>query len=782
MDTKRAETYDPLLDVCVSIPLISLLGELKFMHAMLGSGTPLPEQFLLIKAGGWARGEKSLPMTPASSESKIQPRPLLGSGGRGAKLIEAGPIFILGLTALRKASSGGTWLRPVLSGPIMFHPRSMPLNGEDFHRRFDNISESARRNFDRLRQINNQIRPIAYADELTDEQDKMYTFVAEPADWESVVELFRRDVRLVPVLFLAVSYGDPSRPDYITIATFRGRVLTLSMPSLWLTVGSWFKEEEILPADFRSWLEDPEIYVVVSGLTSYLEHPPPGLTARALVDTEKVFARYQDLGVIRPNLPPKIGDVTYQMTYAFDWHHRPCSVEKFHLMVRCPNYSHWPAYRSPGWRPAATCGAIPKHEVFHHYCEVIGPLGFIYRLLRHGLVYGGLRAVEPDLPFCELITVFLRGNLAAEALPAASTDPLGLQTDRPIDARVAAVPQVHDETFPDEYVVWEFFVSIDYRLINCSFLFFCRRPLVIDEGQHGPDPSDEEVELHDEIVEAELRREAMTESPPPPETREQAAASDRATTPPARLRSPQPVPPPTPPRGRAEAAVAASPPGPPPAASPPRLQFYREEPAEVQVYEVTDSPDRVQRAKTGKVTALKIGDRTVGLCRSAPSPPLRISAPTSGFGKRQVRILEEGGQERATQTPEIKIESVGVQTDPVPHEGVLGRVAPGAQPSPLRTQYCTGDIRTRYTLINTARAFAEGCRPPGSSKLPVYQDINTTLKATMIGKKDKDPFLAKVQGRLRKRGLPDPDAKVEEVGPPPLPQLRPPRADRERAQ
>ncbi len=485
----------------------------------------------------------------------------------------------------------------------MFNPRSMPLLGDDFRQRLNLLGITAKASYDRLRHLNSQIRPAPYVDTLSAAQDALYSFVVDSEQWGRKAMAIRCDLAAAPVLSLAIQM-DPvyGMVDFVTIATYSGETATLSMADLRRNCGPHFQEKDVIPEELRYWLCSDRVLILVSGQSHLFKDPPPGLTTTAYVDADELFELYMEKGVIRPNLPPRKGDITYQMTYAFDWHHRPTSQEKFKLMVGEHNYDKWPRHRELGWRPQCHERQPSKTERFSFFCDVNGPLGFVYRLLRHGLTYGGMLAVQPELELGQLIAVFLRANLGGcRTVGRGSADPLGLQSDRELeDMEVTGAGAAPPPTPP-------------YRPFDPS-----------SPTQESPEPRlvidysspEYELELHDDDIEQELRREAMEENPviegmevgePEPPGVEARPTSSPPQTPEGRRER----------RGR--------PPGP---------GFYRDAEATVQVYQVDESPARVRRMP-GERTASAPGRSILRECEGfRPDPP---ATPV----RREVTFLQE---------------------------------------------------------------------------------------------------------------------------------------------
>ncbi len=323
----------------------------------------------------------------------------------------------------------------------MFKPKQLPLKGEEYLLRFRNLPREARASMEWLRRMYHALRPAVWLDQLTKEQLDFYYFVTTQEGWGRIKNFLIKDVREVPLISLSISMQEgQTRPTFLTVTTYTGHTATLSMLALAHNTQGWFKEEDLVPEDLLKWMRDPEIYVIVSGLTEFFREPLPAYQATSIVDTEQVFGFYQSIGVIRPNIVPRVGDIAYQMCFSFAYHHLPCSQETFRSMVGESSYEAWPPSRQVGWRPHTTHGDLEPAEAFFHFYQAVGPLAFLYRLIQHGIIYDGMQAVQKELHMRELLLVFLRGNVQ-DVAARQQTDPLALQRDEPEQTEVVLVPE-----------------------------------------------------------------------------------------------------------------------------------------------------------------------------------------------------------------------------------------------------------------------------------------------------------------------------------------------------
>ena len=291
-----------------------------------------------------------------------------------------------------------------------------------------------------------EARPRRWRDVLGRGQDRSFSFIHSPQMWitSGAEEDFRQAVGDVPVLALALIRPFPQDPArFVVISTYNGRAAAFSLPLL-ESHANWFRRCDLLPPEIRRWLQDDEVFVLTTDLTAPLTTDPDGFAPTRCVSTDALFAVYQHAGVIKPHFKADKGDLAWQMVYATGYHHRPSSRPKFLQFVGEDHYrSSWPEWREPGWLPEAKEALNPQEEFFLYY-EAAGLQLFVARLLQHGLVYGGMKAVDPTLALRQLYLVFLQGG---EDKPWVA-DPLGLRSDRPSATTEDPPPYVPSEFHP----------------------------------------------------------------------------------------------------------------------------------------------------------------------------------------------------------------------------------------------------------------------------------------------------------------------------------------------
>ena len=313
----------------------------------------------------------------------------------------------------------------------MFQPEHFPLRGSRFHDAVAKLRHGAYTNLKMLAHYSEEARPRRWRDVLGRGQDRAFSYVHTAEMWHSTGadEDFRQALSEVPVLALAIVRPFPQDPArYIVVATYNGRVAAFNLPTLEPN-STWFRRCELLPLELRQWLDDDGIFILTTDSTSPLTTDPDGIHPTRCISTDILFGVYQHAGIIKPHFKADRGDLAWQMVYATGYHHRPSPRPKLLQFVGEDHFrSAWPEWREPGWLPAGTDSLNPQEEFFLYY-EAAGMQLFVSRLLQHGLVYGGMRAVDPTLSLRQLYQVFLEGG---EAKPwSVGTDPLGIKSDFP---------------------------------------------------------------------------------------------------------------------------------------------------------------------------------------------------------------------------------------------------------------------------------------------------------------------------------------------------------------
>ena len=332
----------------------------------------------------------------------------------------------------------------------MFQPEHFPLRGSRFHDAVAKLRHGAYTNLKMLAHYSEEARPRRWRDVLGRGQDRAFSYVHTADMWHTsgADEDFRQALSEIPVLALAIVRPFPQDPArYIVVATYNGRAAAFNLPTLEPN-STWFRRCELLPSELRQWLEDENIFVLTTDSTSPLTTDPDGLHPTRCISTDVLFGVYQHAGVIKPHFKADRGDLAWQMVYATGYHHRPSPRPKLLQFVGEDHFkSAWPEWREPGWLPTGTDSLNPQEEFFLYY-EAAGMHLFVSRLLQHGLVYGGMRAVDPTLSLRQLYQVFLEGG---ETKPwVVGTDPLGIKSDFPPPQYFHNIPALLKYA-PDEF-------------------------------------------------------------------------------------------------------------------------------------------------------------------------------------------------------------------------------------------------------------------------------------------------------------------------------------------
>ncbi len=325
---------------------------------------------------------------------------------------------------LRRRHLTPTRATPDVAG--MFDDYSFLLSGTAFEERFEALGMVAKQNFLHTSDLLGGLRAQRWEDTLRPDQAGKYAFVDRPEAWEVVSPPLALALATVPVLGLGAEV-ECGGLKYLTITTYDANTVTFNLTALTEATPSWLRRAEVLPRQVLDWLQDPNIFLLTAGLAPLAANSREGLVMNNHIDCTQIFTLYQTLGVIHPTFSVAEPDSAWMLTYAIGYHHRPMEERRFNYLVGHHHYATWPEHRHPEWRPRPKVLPGPT-EKFYFFYDANGPFAFIYRLILHGLVYGGMAAVQLNADFALLVTDFLRGA----GLPRAQVrlrDPLGLTSD-----------------------------------------------------------------------------------------------------------------------------------------------------------------------------------------------------------------------------------------------------------------------------------------------------------------------------------------------------------------
>ena len=303
----------------------------------------------------------------------------------------------------------------------MFASNRPALTGAQFDKRFADLSNVARTNYVQLDTLAALLYPNKWDDQLSPSQRLRFTFVSSMQTWTKIALTFSFALDKVPVLTLAVHCAR-GVCRYLSLAVYDDHVVTFSLDAL-SQMRQTLRRGELLPQQVRDWLRDERIYVVIAGDPI---HIPEGVTVNNLVSTRDIYLLYQRKGIIAPVVRTADGDLKEQLAYAHAYHHRPSTPAALEHLLGGNEYRHWPEHRRPGWKPVSVVELKPREEFFLFY-EAAGPLAFIYRLLRHGIIYDDMKTVCAQYNLSDILTTFLRGSGQLDA--AREQDPLGLHSE-----------------------------------------------------------------------------------------------------------------------------------------------------------------------------------------------------------------------------------------------------------------------------------------------------------------------------------------------------------------
>ena len=364
---------------------------------------------------GEERGDGSTPSPPAVRRARGSVPPLALSQSRGV-------------------SSGGN--NDKMEAARMFDPEPFPLKGGNFERTVKALAGHARSTYNVLHHFHLLTLPKRWEDELQPAQQSLLHTVFKPEDWfeSGAIGEFVAAIQAVPVLAVHL-VRRLNILKFFAISTYNGRVAIFSIRAL-EKVCPWRERVDLLPPEVRAWLLDPDVVVITSGERRTFLRKLQGIEVVNQIDTERIFQIYQDRGVIRPAVTAERGDLTWQLAFALGYHASPSRRSTWRQLIGDDKFQvqgrDWPEWRMPGWQPDSVWELKAK-ERFNLYFNTYGPHIFVSRLLRHGLVYGGMEAVVGDVPLRDCYLLFLQGAMEEPELK--KSNPLGLHSDLELTER-----------------------------------------------------------------------------------------------------------------------------------------------------------------------------------------------------------------------------------------------------------------------------------------------------------------------------------------------------------
>ncbi len=299
----------------------------------------------------------------------------------------------------------------------MFSNRRFRLRGEHFEECVRRMSNTAYQNYSTLKMQADIMTPRRWEDRLTKEQDSRFHFITQDEQWYSVSAIINDNLFRAPALSLALVWRDNDRGkdlQFVLVGTMEGYVACFALEGLATFKGA-VQKAELLPDQVREYLRDPAITKITSGLFPYFTDAPEGFEVKGQVEMDHIYAQYQNNGVIDPAIRGE-GDIKWQLAFAVEYHHRATSRKAFETLIGRNGYSKWPNYRQKINLDSLFLCNLPL-ERWYLYYEGVAPHLFLNRLLRHGIVFGGVPQIRAEIPLYRLFQVFLAGGGTCDPLP-----------------------------------------------------------------------------------------------------------------------------------------------------------------------------------------------------------------------------------------------------------------------------------------------------------------------------------------------------------------------------
>ena len=398
-------------------------------------------------SGNWSFLESTFPFL--SSAHLICPscrENLFSSEGGGAK--EGVHCFLDARSEKNHPRRRGSSTHPRMAVPPApaaavgaFGDHRLALSGPLFEDCYARLPPSAKDNFALINDLSALCRPLRWTDLLTPNQRDHYGWVNTPAVWDKYAPMFKAALETMPVLGISLQLGTGDRLEYVTVSSYNSYVATFPILLLAHRVTGWLRRGELLPVEIRQWLDDPDVTVLVVDGADDLQTRLDNIPCSRVRCCRDIFLLYQDKGVIHPTFSTNRPDSAWMMTYATGYHHCPTDEKRFAQLVGPHDYHQWPAHRQTSWRPWSS-DRPNENEKFYFFFEAVTPFAFSFRLILHGILYGGMAAVDRNASLRDLFLGFLQGS-AATRDETRARDPLGLTSDVPTGPPPAAPFPIH---------------------------------------------------------------------------------------------------------------------------------------------------------------------------------------------------------------------------------------------------------------------------------------------------------------------------------------------------
>ncbi len=245
-----------------------------------------------------------------------------------------------------------------------------------------------------------------WEDKLDSSQARDFVPVPTIAAWEKgkLSKQAAADVEAVPVISASMLLSREGKPERFSFVTYAGRGGDFYLPSM-----EGAEEGKIpLPQMILEWLEDDNVAVIGSGFLDSLNQAEVGHRLEKYTDTRDIFAYFISVGLVKyhgKGSPPV--DLAAQLAFCTGYHHAPASKQHLCDLIGACNYKGpLPAHRHPEYR-VPTGRSLSDGAHFNRYYEVAGPFCLIYRIVEHGLLFGGVTGVQNGQEFGPTLLHFL---------------------------------------------------------------------------------------------------------------------------------------------------------------------------------------------------------------------------------------------------------------------------------------------------------------------------------------------------------------------------------------
>ncbi len=280
----------------------------------------------------------------------------------------------------------------------VFATRRHPLAGPAFMERYGDLNTKKSIIFETLTRYAALMSPRKWQDRLSSHQTDRFHYVRAKSHFTAgLASRLAEDLTELPCV--AVSLSGDFYDKFLSVATPFGRVFCFSLRSLQLEYEEAVDPRHFadhLPIQIKNLLASPGVTVIVSEPPNQMARRNFGITINSMVDTTALYHHYEDAGIIRPKVEAMDGTLDWQSAYAVSYHHCQGSYDDLRQLLGRLEFKHGrrPPFRRPGWKPTSHAPVLTENEAFFLYYQAAAMQLFLSRLLRHGLVYGGIPSLR----------------------------------------------------------------------------------------------------------------------------------------------------------------------------------------------------------------------------------------------------------------------------------------------------------------------------------------------------------------------------------------------------